>query len=128
MIFCDKINSKETIKIFREEFPISQALSLDQQSFQNEVLESSVPVLVDFWAEWCGPCKRLGPVIDELAAHYGDKVKVTKVNVDENQSLAVEYGATSIPLLLFFKDGQVVDKHLGLAPKDVLSQKLDALL
>jgi thioredoxin 1 len=102
-------------------------LSINADNFESEVKNSDKPVLVDFWAEWCGPCKMLGPVLDELADEKGDAVKIGKVNVDENQELSAEYGVKSIPLLLFFKDGEVKDQIVGVASKDAIAAKLDAL-
>ncbi len=96
-------------------------------NFDAEVLQSDKPVLVDFWAEWCGPCKMLSPVLDELATELGDKIKIAKVNVDDNRDLAVQYGIKSIPMLFFMKGGEVKDKVVGLVPKDTLAQKLNAL-
>ncbi|MGE4159716.1 MAG: thioredoxin [Planctomycetota bacterium] len=107
---------------------MSNALAVNDSTFAQEVIQSPTPVVVDFWAEWCGPCQRLGPVLDELAGDFNGRAKVVKVNVDENPELAGEYGVTSIPLLLFFKKGQVVDQVLGLQSKGALSQKLSALL
>ena len=96
--------------------------------FEAEVLKSETPVLVDFWAEWCGPCKMIGPVIDQLAGELDGQAKVGKVNVDEARELAVKYGVRSIPLLLFFKDGEVKDQIVGAnVTKDMLKQKLLAL-
>ena len=103
-------------------------ISINADSFEAEVKNSDKPVLVDFWAEWCGPCKMLGPVLDELADEKGDAVKIGKVNVDENQALSAEYGVKSIPLLLFFKDGEVKDQIVGVASKDAIAAKLDALV
>jgi len=86
---------------------------LNQDNFDTEVTNSNVPVLVDFWAEWCGPCKMIAPVLDELADEFAGKAKVAKLNVDENQNLAVQYRVSSIPMFLVFKGGQVVGQHLG---------------
>lgn len=107
---------------------MGKALEISENNFQDEVLNSQEPVLIDFWASWCGPCQRLGPVIDELAGEYEGKVKVGKINVDENQNLAAQFGVSSIPVVLFFKGGEVVDQHMGLAPKDTYTQKLEALV
>jgi thioredoxin 1 len=98
------------------------------QNFQEEVLNSSTPVLVDFYAEWCGPCKMIAPIIDELAGEYEGKAKIVKVNVDESPSTAQGFGVMSIPTLIFFKGGAEVDRITGALPKDVLAEKLDSLL
>ena len=90
---------------------------LTKDNFKTEVLESQIPVLVDFWASWCGPCRMLGPVISELAEEYEGKVKVGKVNVDEEEELAMEYNIQSIPTVLLFKGGEVVEQSLGFKPK-----------
>ena len=104
------------------------ALQLNEDNFQSEVLDSDVPVLVDFWAEWCGPCKAIGPVIDQVAEEIGDSAKVGKVNVDGSRDLAVKYNVRSIPLLLFFKDGEVKDQIVGASvSKDQLVEKLKSL-
>ena len=95
-------------------------------NFQNEVLSADKLTVVDFWAEWCGPCRAIGPVIEDLAKEYDGKVNVGKVNVDVNPNISMNYGITSIPAILFFKNGQVVDKQVGAVPKSVLSQKLQA--
>ena len=102
-------------------------VTLNSENFDTEVRQSDKPVLVDFWAEWCGPCKALGPLLDELAEERGE-VKIAKVNVDGNQELAVEFGVRSIPLLLFFKDGERKDELVGVATKDAINAKLDALI
>ena len=96
--------------------------------FTQQVLESDVPVLVDFWAEWCGPCKMISPVLDELADAYDGKVKVAKVNVDENRATAVKYHVRSIPMLLLFKDGQIQATQIGAVGKGQLSQMIDKAL
>ncbi|OAT81463.1 thioredoxin [Desulfotomaculum copahuensis] len=104
------------------------ALELSEANFDAEVLQSAQPALVDFWAPWCGPCRSMAPVIEELSNEYAGKVKVAKVNVDQNQALAARYGVMSIPTLLMFKDGKVAGQVVGFTPKNVLAKKLDGLL
>jgi thioredoxin 1 len=104
------------------------ALEITDANFQELVLDSKVPVLVDFWAEWCGPCRMVGPIVDELANEYDGKAVVGKVNVDNNPKIATDFGIMSIPALLFFKDGKLVDKQVGAVPKHILAGKLDAQL
>ena len=104
------------------------ALQLTDANFQSEVIDSDLPVLVDFWAEWCGPCKMIGPVIDQVATELDGLAKVGKVNVDDARELAVKYNVRSIPLLLFFKNGEVKDQIVGASvTKDQLKAKLQAL-
>jgi thioredoxin 1 len=104
------------------------ALKLTDANFQSEVIDSDLPVLVDFWAEWCGPCKMIGPVIDQVATDLEGVAKVGKVNVDDARDLAVKYNVRSIPLLLFFKNGEVKDQIVGASvTKDQLKAKLQAL-
>ena len=98
------------------------------ENFSKEVLESKKPVLVDFWAEWCGPCRMISPLIDELHQDFHDRAIIGKVNVDSESDISAKYGITSIPTLLFFKDGEIVDKHIGSASKTDLENKLNALL
>ncbi len=101
-------------------------LQLSEQNFETEVLKSTVPVLVDFWAPWCGPCRIQGPIIEELANEVAvDKAKVGKLNVDENSTVASRYGIMSIPTLLIFKNGQVVEQFVGVQSKDNLKAALD---
>ena len=94
-------------------------------SFETEVLKADSPVLVDYWAEWCGPCKMIAPVLDEIAKDYDGKAVVGKVNVDNNAQISMKYGIRNIPTILFFKNGEVVDRSVGAVPKTQLAQKLD---
>jgi thioredoxin 1 len=102
------------------------ALEITDANFEELVLKSDKPVLVDFWAEWCGPCRMVGPVVEELAKEYDGKAIVGKVNVDNNADISTKYGIRNIPTLLVFKNGEVVEKQVGIAPKNVLAGKLDA--
>ncbi len=104
------------------------ATELTDKNFDELVLKSDKPVLVDFWAEWCGPCRMIAPVVEELSKEYEGKAIIGKVNVDENSEISAKYGIRNIPTLLFFKNGEVVDKHVGVAPKSILAGKLDNLL
>jgi len=104
------------------------ALELTDANFEELVLKSDKPVLVDFWAAWCGPCRMLAPIVEELGKDYADKVVIGKVDVDSNQKYAAEYGVRNIPTVLLFKGGEVVEKQVGVAPKKTYSDKIDALL
>ncbi len=104
------------------------ALEVTDSTFEEEVIKSDVPVIVDFWAIWCGPCRVIGPVVEEIGEEYGEKAKVVKLDVDNNNQTAMKYGIRNIPTLLFFKNGEVVDKQVGVVPKPVLVNKLEALL
>ena len=100
------------------------AIPVSQNNFEQEVLKSTIPVLVDFWAEWCGPCRQVAPILDELAVEWKDKLKITKVNVDEEQDLAAQFNILSIPTLLVFKNGNVVEQIVGALPKLHLTEKI----
>ena len=104
------------------------SLEFTDANFQTTVLESDKLTVIDFWAEWCGPCRAIGPVIEELATQYEGKVNIGKVNVDVNPTLSMNFGITSIPAILFVKGGQVVDKQIGAVPKAVLDKKIQAHL
>lgn len=103
-------------------------IKLDEQNFDKEVLGSELPILVDFWAEWCGPCKALAPIIEELAKQYEGKMRVGKVNVDENNNLAMRYGVMSIPTMKFFKQGKVAAELIGAQPKSNIEEVLKTLI
>ncbi len=104
------------------------ATEINDSSFKSEVTDSQMPVLVDFWAPWCGPCKMVAPVLEELAKEYEGKVKVVKLNIDENQGTATEYGVRSIPTLILFKDGKECERMIGVQSKEILKQMIDKVL
>lgn len=103
------------------------ALEITDASFE-ELLKSDKPLVVDFWAEWCGPCRMVGPIVEELAEEYADKVVIGKVDVDSNDEITSKYGIRNIPTILFIKNGEVVDKQVGAAQKSVLAEKVENLL
>jgi thioredoxin 1 len=107
---------------------MANVLELNSGNFESEVLKAATPVLVDFTATWCGPCKQLAPIVEELAKDYAAKVKIGKVDIDENQDLAAQYGVMAVPTLLLFKNGKVRDQSTGVMPKTKLAQKLDQSL
>ncbi|RMH76876.1 MAG: thioredoxin [Calditrichaeota bacterium] len=107
---------------------MAKPLEFTDANFDSDVLKSPTPVLVDFWAAWCGPCRMIAPVIEELASEYEGKVKIGKLNVDENPQTAMRFGVRSIPTLLIFKDGQVVDQIVGAWPKTAIEERLKAVV
>ncbi len=107
---------------------MSRIIALNDENFENEVLNSETPVLVDFWAQWCGPCRALAPVIEEIAEEYGDKLKVGKLNVDENPGAPSAFEIRSIPTLIIFKDGAVVDRVVGALPKNQIVDLVNTAL
>lgn len=107
---------------------MGNAVNVTTQSWDQEVVKSSTPVMVDFWAAWCGPCKMIAPTIEELAEEYNGKMKVCKLNTDENPEVASQHQIMGIPSLLFFKDGKLIDKIVGAASKKQFKEKIDAIL
>ncbi|HNW49859.1 MAG TPA: thioredoxin [Prolixibacteraceae bacterium] len=103
-------------------------IEVNDANFDEVVLQSGVPALVDFWAEWCGPCRMVSPLIDQLSEEYDGKALLTKMDVDSNPAITSRYGIRNIPTILFFKGGEIADKQVGAVPKTVIAQKIDALL
>jgi len=104
------------------------AIEVNDANFEEVVLQSDIPVLVDFWAEWCGPCRMVSPLVEQLSEEYKGRAVVVKIDVDSNPGVPAKFGIRNIPTILFFKGGEVVDKQVGAVPKTVLAQKIDALL
>ncbi len=107
---------------------MANVMEFNGDNFETEVVNSDVPVLVDFWAPWCGPCKMIGPIIEELAGEFGDKVKIGKVNVDNNQDLAAKFGIRGIPTVMLFKGGESINSFVGLRPKEDLADALNGAI
>ncbi len=103
---------------------MGNAVAVTEQTFDTEVIQSKVPVLVDFWAAWCAPCRAVAPTVEDLAVEYKDRLKVVKVDVDENQDVSIRYGVQSIPTLILFKDGKVVERLVGAYPKPIVVSKI----
>jgi thioredoxin 1 len=107
---------------------MGRTVHITDDNFEEEVLKSAVPVLVDFWAEWCGPCRAIAPVLEQISVDYGERLKVGKLNVDENTETAVEFGIRSIPTMILFKDGNPVRRIVGALPKDNIEDEIESIL
>jgi thioredoxin 1 len=107
---------------------MSSEIEFTDANFEAEVIKSDTPVLVDFWAPWCGPCKIIAPIVEEISGEYEGRLKVGKVNTDDNQKIATDFGVMSIPTLMIFKNGEVVERIIGAQPKGALTTKIDAVL
>jgi thioredoxin len=125
---CILVHSKKTIREVRRIMAGAGVLEVSDATFDQEVLRSEQPVLVDFWAVWCGPCKAIAPIVDGVAVAYAGKLKVAKVNVDQNGATPSRYGIRGIPALLFFKGGKVADQIVGYVPQNVIEEKIQRLL
>lgn len=106
---------------------MAKPLAIGDEDFETQVLKSDIPVMVDFWAPWCGPCRTIAPILEELAGEYEGKVLIAKVNTDEHAAMAMKYGVKGIPTLIFFRDGEEVDRIVGAAPKTLYKNKLDEI-
>jgi thioredoxin 1 len=107
---------------------MSKEIELTDASFETEVIKSDVPVLVDFWAPWCGPCRMVAPIVEEIATEYNGKIKVGKLNTDDNQQVAAKFGVMSIPTLMIFKGGEAAERIVGAQPKKAITEKIDSVL
>jgi thioredoxin 1 len=107
---------------------MSKIIEIDESNFETEVKKSDLPVMIDFWATWCGPCKMIAPHVEEASSHYSGKLKVGKIDVDNNQQIAMQYSIMSIPAVMFFKNGSVVDQIIGAVPKKALFDRIDRIL
>jgi len=125
LIFVGKSQLNSILKTFRGKFLVSLVLNVTDDSFETEVLKSDKPVLIDFWAEWCGPCKVLGPIIDDVAPEFEGKVRFTKINIDENPNTAPKYGIRGIPTIMIFKNGDLAATNVGVLTKSELTNFLN---
>jgi len=124
----DYAESREQKRRARKGENMSEIISLNEQSWKDEVINSELPVVVDFWAEWCAPCRMMAPILEEISKEYEEKIKVGKLNVDENSTVAGEYRIMGIPTLLFFRSGKLVDKLVGVVPKKALQDKIETII
>jgi len=107
---------------------MADVVEVNESNFEEEVAKSDIPVMIDFWATWCGPCRMIAPIVEEASTAYGGKMKVAKIDVDNNQKIASQYSIMSIPAIMFFKNGEVVDQIIGAVPKKVLFDRIDKIL
>jgi thioredoxin 1 len=122
------ITNEKTLPNFIGEFMISEPIHVNDAAFEKAVLQSTVPVIVDFWAPWCGPCKTIAPILDKLAKDYSGKIIVAKMNVDENPTVPAKYGVQNIPTMLFFANGKILHQNVGAAPEYLIKQMIDQFL
>jgi len=115
-------------KIKKEDLHMGDVLEVTDENFEKEILQSDIPAMVDFWAAWCGPCQIVGPIVEELAREYAGKVKIAKMDVDQNRNTPSRYGIRSIPTLILFKDGQVAQTIIGAQPKSVIEEEIKKLI